>query len=237
MQKRPLFFALCAGVLIWGLGALEARAANVPLSTTLGTLLVPGATTTVTASNETDTFSGFTYSVSSIPTGANTLAASAITVSAFPPPAGGANESGISFSGAINALPGTTADYTISYTVTAPVGSLLTDAQLSVVWNNFGGTGASGSIGESLSNGAAFPLGGLSSFNNGPVQIGFAGTPSITVSKDIDLIGGTAGIGVSVVSQAFSSNGVPEPASLALLGIGMTGFFAFRRFFKRASLA
>jgi hypothetical protein len=30
---------------------------------------------------------------------------------------------------------------------------------------------------------------------------------------------------------------VPEPTSMALLGIGMTSFFAFRRFFRRTNLA
>jgi len=35
----------------------------------------------------------------------------------------------------------------------------------------------------------------------------------------------------------ITTQGVPEPASMALLGIGMTGILAFRRFFKKTSVA
>jgi hypothetical protein len=38
-------------------------------------------------------------------------------------------------------------------------------------------------------------------------------------------------------TTSVSSTAIPEPSSLALLGIGMTGFLAFRRLFKRPSVA
>ena len=57
-----------------------------------------------------------------------------------------------------------------------------------------------------------------------PPLLGLGGTISGT--------GGTQG-GAAILSITS----VPEPASLALLGIGMTGFLAFRRFFKKTAVA
>jgi PEP-CTERM motif len=41
--------------------------------------------------------------------------------------------------------------------------------------------------------------------------------------------------GISTIGYMLSPNIVPEPGSMALLGIGMTGFLVFRRFVRRSS--
>jgi len=50
--------------------------------------------------------------------------------------------------------------------------------------------------------------------------------------------GGTATVGGTIdVTYTYTVAAVPEPNSMALLGIGMAGFFAYRRLFKRPATA
>jgi hypothetical protein len=235
MKIRPLFVALAAGVLVLGYGALDARAGSfVPLPTTYDKLLPTGSYTTV-AGAETLTFSNFTYSSSSDPSG-SAVAPSSLNVTPFAV----GNETGFSLNGTLFAPAGVLVDVSISYIVTAPAGESLTDAFLSTTGGNFGGTG-SYSVDETLVNATTFaPIGTLDASSPPGTSsdlIGFPGVQSILVTKDIFLNGGSAGETLSVVTQAFSSNTVPEPASIALLGIGISGFLAFRRFFKKTSVA
>jgi hypothetical protein len=239
MKRCSLFLAIAAALLVAGFAAPDARAGNIPLPTQLSSFVNPdgssnGNFTTVLAPGEGtigDTFSSFSYSTD--PVGAPPTAAN-ITVKAFLPPG---NEGGITFSGGFNAAPGMTVDYALSYVVTAPAGHLISDATLSAAMGNNGGTGTV-SIVELLT----FPDGSGKSMEvslpgSSQETITFPGVQSILVQKDMFLNGGSLGANVTFVNQGFSSTSIPEPASMALLGIGMTGLLAFRRFFKKTSAA
>jgi len=60
------------------------------------------------------------------------------------------------------------------------------------------------------------------------------GTAPPIIASGFSFSGSASGITDTVT---ITTGSVPEPASLALLGIGMTGFLAFRRFFKKTAVA
>jgi len=226
---------MAVAMLVGGLVAADARAGVVPLPTTLDQLLPAGSSTT----NGDLTFSDFSYSVS--PAGSPPPAAD-VNVKAF----SAGIETGISFQGPFQAGPGAVVDYGISYVVTAPPGVHLFDGLLSATFNLPLGTTGTVSIGETFTDEATGQvIGSLQVDQNHPsmssIFLNGAQAQSILVQKDILINGGSLGAGVSFINQGYSEVGqhttTPEPASMALLGIGVTGLLAFRRFFKKTSVA
>jgi len=178
-------------------------------------------------------FSNFTY----VPTPVGSPpAASAVTVSSF---TSVPSEPGITFNGVFTAAAGSTVDYAISYSVTTTDGTLITDAYLSLGGPAFTGTGTV-SIGESILNSqgtviSTIPFAVFIPGQSFDTTALFPPESTIIVQKDIAVNGGSNGATFSFVNQGFST--IPEPASMALLGIGLSGLFTLRRFLKRTSVA
>jgi len=229
MKRRFLILSFAVGLL--ALGGLNAQAGQILLPSALPPLEISGNYALVGDLE----FYNFTYSPT--PPSAPPPAA-LVTVNSFLSIPG---EPGISFNGVFTAGAGTSVDYAISYDVTTTDGKPITDAYLSIGgFTNNGGTG-SVSIAETI-----FNLGGtqLSKANfavYGPGQSTdttalLPPATTIVVEKDIVVNGGSNGATFSFVNQGFST-AIPEPASMALLGIGLSGLFTLRRLFKRTSVA
>jgi len=231
MTRRFLILSFAVGLL--ALVGQNVRAGTVPLPNSLATLEIAG-NNAIVGNLE---FSDFSYIPSNVVPGgpAPPPTAANVTVSPFSI----LGETGITFTGGFFAPAGSIYDYAISYHVTALSGTI-TDAYAVLTGGNFGGTGAV-SAGETITTlGGALVVHFEPTIPGGPVvgPVYFpAPETSLIVTKDILIVGGSLGATVSIISQGFSSTTIPEPTSMALLGIGLSGLFTLRRFLRRTSVA
>lgn len=208
------------------LAGSSSQAGFIPLTTTLDQLLPAGNFTTVPTVAPVLTFSNFTYTSS----GTVPVAASSITVSAL-------DSNGIQFAAPFVAATPNSGDSLIGMTVSSTLG--LTSLTLS---GNpaVSGTGIA-SITETIFNSAGTIIGQLlvtpTTANLSQTFTFAPGTTSVSVLKDIAFAGGTAGTGqISFVRQTFTT-GVPEPASVVMMGLGLVGAIGVVRLRRKPVVA
>ncbi len=224
MKKRSLFLAVAAGLLVLGVGAPKSQAGY--LDSLLGTTVGYGGL-------------DFTFDTWKPTGGAPDAADVAVTFETV----GG--YVGFTLNGSFGAGANSTSDGYLVYNVS---GTQITSALL--MGNpalNPGNTTGRASVTDTIHGGPNIwgpNIANLYNQNNPPGPLSdsatFARQTTITVEKDIEAKGGSTGVSMSAVHQLFDASpsvSVPEPTSLGLLGIGLSGLLTLRRFFKRTSVA
>jgi hypothetical protein len=92
-----------------------------------------------------------------------------------------------------------------------------------------------GTVGDTVTLTFAASAGTTPAFTALPVEFSFTTDATAVTIATVSVTGSTGSAAFGGGRVAIGT--VPEPASLALLGIGMTGFLAFRRYFKKTSVA
>jgi len=214
-MTRRFLFGLAAGLLALSLGGIEARAGRVD----------PTLEDLITGAASLPTIDGLTFSNFGYHTADPTMP-TADHISVSPDTNGSV---GLLFQGSFLAPSSGTADAAITYTVSGP-SAIINDISLSA--------GIFGAPGDGRILDTVTPPGITISVDTitGSASASFSPQQSINIDKDIRLSNGAE---TSIIHQDVSTTtaAIPEPASMALLGIGLSGLFTLRRLFRRTSVA